>query len=249
MKTSCLLATSLLATMLGCGSGGQNASGGGGDQADQQTDQFLDSLGKAICAQVTGCCNADQIHDLFTFSEGTDDMDKCLILYKKNVTNHISAAIQSQEITYDASQSDACVKSVSALSCQDWLNPKTGLGNIIEVLPPACLGAGHTIVAAAQPGSACEAPWACTTGLCNFDIQTKKSTCGAPLPNTKDAACVDNCSGGFYCALTAPGTGTCQPVIPLGSQCGNFGFGCEPGTACGGDNICVEQSSSFCNPK
>jgi len=209
----------------GAGSGG---SGGGGNAASN-----AEQYAKAYCDQVFECCNTVDLVERFGTNSKVVDYAGCRILYRTiwdgAIEPVVEEGVKAGRVEFSQANFDACMKSVSGLSCGDFNNASAYCEDIFT--PKVA------------PGQACFSNIECIDGTCEIPQNAATGTCVAkPAPVALGGACMDNdeCADGLYCNASK-----CDTRRADGQDCNNNDQ-CASKTCVGDVNGMMGKCATIC---
>lgn len=211
MRLSALSRVVVVCAIAGCGGGGGGSAGG----APVSLDAFPATYSKAICEQNFKCSKAEDIGD--RTKQDCIDQNTSILTF---ILPTLRDSQQKGRSSYDAAKMGACISTLSALSCSEWI---TGLAQ-----PPTCEGA---IVPKVAVGGACQQDAECIGGACSgADTAADPpvdGVCKAEIAHGAACAIEDSCVSGEYC------DGVCKTKKVSGEACtgsDECGYGCNDET-------------------
>jgi len=155
------------------------------------------------CQLALECCTESELPQLYdvtveqihTCAEIPQDVSEAMeVLY--------GDALDSGRLKFDAGRADACLEVWESLTCAQWAQPGSVVGNLCD----------DPFIPQQGPGEPCNQSYECTTGSCEGGSMMTEGTCGTP-PGAGEE-CSVTCVEGYYCLFS-----TCEPMLDDGESC------------------------------
>lgn len=166
---------------------GGDGGAGGGSNSGSNAERYV----AAFCGRAFDCCNTADLADRF---KGTEIVDYagCRIAYRTIWEAAIEPVVAEGEkagrVVFNQANFDACMTTISGLSCADFAKQPGVCENIFTPKVPV--------------GQACLADFECIDGTCEVAMGASAGTCQAkPTPAPLGGACTKTaeCQDGLYC--------------------------------------------------
>jgi hypothetical protein len=188
----------VLLLAVGCGDGG-------GSRGPVAESEYGREAATIFCAKAYRCCNTGELSELMSSGSFTNEAG-CV----DHFADEFGTDIDSVEYHSDAAGD--CLDYADGASCEDYFNGGATAAD------PSC---GQIFTGTLPDDAPCASDIQCTSGYCEFDLETSSQTC-TQRPGEGDD-CEFQCADGFACI-----DGTCSEPLDDGETC-EFGPECMSG--------------------